>query len=309
MSLRIVSLLSSATEIIAALYLGDQLVARSHECDFPPWVRELPCVTASRVRVSSPSGAIDAEIKQTLAAGESVYRIDAEILRRLRPDLIVTQKQCEVCAVSPRDVQLALAGWPGPKPRIVELNPNCLDDVWTDICAVAAAADVSQRGNSLVADLQDRIQSIASRTAAASKPRVACLEWLDPLMAAGNWTPELVALAGGINLLGEAGRHSPWMTWNQLQDADPDLIVLSPCGFDLARTLQDVPLLTAQAGRFELRAVRANRVFATDGNQFFNRPGPRLVDSLEILAEILHPDLFEPRHCGSAWLPVASLGA
>jgi len=310
MSKRIASLLSSATEIIAALDLGDALVGRSHECDFPAWVRELPCVTASRVHTSNPSAQIDAEIKRTLASGESVYRIDADLLRTLKPDLIVTQRQCEVCAVSPRDVQTALADWPGLKPQIVELNPNCLADLWADIRAVAAAARVRQVGETLIARLQGRIHAVTARASSADRhPRVACLEWLDPLMAAGNWMPELVALAGGVNLFGEAGRHSPWMMWEQLCESDPDVILLMPCGFDLDRTMQDLPLLTVRPGWSELAAVRSGRVFATDGNQYFNRPGPRLVDSVEILAEILHPGLFEPRHRESAWRLVAGHGA
>ncbi len=310
MSKRIASLLSSATEIIAALDLGEALVGRSHECDFPAWVRELPCVTASRVHTSSPSAQIDTEIKQTLTSGESVYRIDAELLRSLKPDLIVTQKQCEVCAVSPRDVQTALAGWPRPTPQIVELNPNCLADVWADIRAVSVAADVRHVGETLIASLQRRIRAVTARAGSAKRqPRVACLEWLDPLMAAGNWMPELVALAGGVNLFGQAGRHSPWMTWDQLRESDPDVILLMPCGFDLDRTLQDLPLLTARPGWSELAAARSGRAFVTDGNQYFNRPGPRLVDSLEILAEILHPELFEPYHRESAWRLAVGHGA
>lgn len=310
MSKRIVSLLSSATEIIAALDLGDALVGRSHECDFPAWVRELPCVTASRVHTSSPSTQIDAEIKGILAAGESVYRVDAQLLRTLKPDLIATQKQCEVCAVSPRDVQAALVGWTGQTPRIVELNPNCLADVWADIHAVAEAAGVREVGETLVARLQQRIHAISSRADSAERrPRVACLEWLEPLMAAGNWMPELVDLAGGISLFGEVGRHSPRMTWDQLRQSDPDVILLMPCGFDLARTMQDLSLLTARSEWCDLSAVRRGRVFATDGNQYFNRPGPRLVDSVEILAEILHPELFESRHRDIAWRLVSSHGA
>jgi iron complex transport system substrate-binding protein len=299
---RVVSLIASATEIVYAIGCGDQLVGRSHECDFPDSVKRLPVCTAPRIGVHADSRTIDADIKSALRNGLSVYHVDEVKLRELKPDMILTQTQCEVCAVSQRDVELALGDWIGTRPRIVSLAPNALDDVWTDIVAVADALDVPERGIQVAAEMRQRLASIA-RTAKSlpEHPTVACIEWIDPLMAAGNWVPELVQMAGGVNLFGEAGKHSPWMTWEQLVAADPEVIALMPCGFDIARTLQDVPLLARRPEWPRLRAVQVNRVFVCDGNQYFNRPGPRLVESLEILAEMLHPQAFQFGHERNGW--------
>ena len=300
---RIISLLPSATEIVGALGLADCLIGRSHECDFPSGVAQLPVCTAPKIDVAGTSGAIDRRVKELVELGLSVYRVDADGLRALAPDLIVTQSQCEVCAVSEEDVEAAVADWVvGQRPRIVSLKPDALSDVWRDIQNVAVAAGVAERGADLVDGLQARMRKIQEAAAAApTRPRVACVEWIDPLMAAGNWMPELVELAGGENLFGVAGQHSPWMEWDALKAADPDVIVVLPCGFDMARSRSEMPALTAQPGWQELAAVRTGRVFITDGNQFFNRPGPRLVESLEILAELLHPDRFSFGHEGVGW--------
>lgn len=299
---RIVSLIASATEIACALRFEEALVGRSHECDFPPSVQRLPVCTAPRFDVHGSSRDIDERVKATLQEAASVYQVDAELLRQLQPDVILTQTQCEVCAVSERDVQQALASWLGNRPRVVSLAPNCLADVWTDIERVAQALDVPERGRQVVADLKRRIDEVASRASYfRPQPTVACLEWLDPLMAAGNWVPELVDLAGGINLFGVAGKHSPWMTADQLRERDLDVIIALPCGFDLERTRREMPAVEKLPGWRELRAVQRGRVYVTDGNQFFNRPGPRLVESLEILAEILHPCSFSFGHEGTGW--------
>jgi iron complex transport system substrate-binding protein len=299
---RIVSLIASATEIVCALGFEDQLVGRSHECDFPESVKRLPICTAPKINVHAPSRDIDASIKNVVRDGLSVYHVDAESLRELKPDVIVTQTQCEVCAVSQRDVEAALGDWIGSRPRIVSLAPNTLDDVWTDIVSVADALDAVERGLQAAAEMQLRLEAITRQARALSDlPTIACIEWIDPLMAAGNWVPELVARAGGVNLFGEAGKHAPWMTWEQLVAADPDVIALMPCGFDIARTLQDVPLLARRPEWPSLRAVQGRRVFACDGNQYFNRPGPRLVESLEILAQVLHPGAFSFDHEGTGW--------
>jgi iron complex transport system substrate-binding protein len=299
---RIVSLIASATEIVAALGFAEHLVGRSHECDFPPDVRRLPVLTEPRVAVESASAVIDADIKAILAQALSVYRVDGALLQRLRPDVIVTQTQCEVCAVSLADVEQALADWTGARPRLVSLEPNGLADVWADIRRVAAALGAPQRGDALLAGLQQRIDGIAAAAASQERrPSVACIEWIEPLMAAGNWVPELVALAGGRNLLGIAGRHSPWMSWADLVAADPEIILVLPCGFDIARSRAEMPALTQRPEWRQLRAVRNSAVFLCDGNQYFNRPGPRLVESLEILAEILHPQRFDFGHRGRGW--------
>jgi iron complex transport system substrate-binding protein len=290
--MRIVSLLASATEIVCALGLEDHLVGRSHECDYPDSIKRLPVCTSPKFAVTGSSADIDRRVRETLQSDTSVYAVDADLLDELRPDVIVTQAQCEVCAVSLRDVESAVARMRA-RPRVVSLNPNSLADVWADIRAVAAGCAVSGRGETLVTTLQDRMRTIANRTANLARPTVACIEWIDPLMAAGNWVPELVELAGGINLFGEPGKHSPWMTWDDFVRRDPDVIVVMPCGFDLERTKAELPALTGRSGWSEMKAVRTGRVWAADGNAYFNRPGPRLVEALEMLSGAIHPDVFD----------------
>jgi iron complex transport system substrate-binding protein len=299
---RIVSLLASATEIVASLGLAQYLVGRSHECDFPPGVRALPVLTEPRIATDRASALIDRDIKAILAQALSVYRVDGAQLQLLQPDVIVTQTQCEVCAVSLGDVEQALAEWTGARPSVVSLQPNGLADVWEDIRRVAAALDAPQRADSLLVRLRRRIDAIAAAVPQQDRrPSVACIEWIEPLMAAGNWVPELVALAGGQNLFGIAGRHSPWMSWAELVAADPEIILVLPCGFDIARSRAEMPALTQRPEWRQLRAVRNSAVFLCDGNQYFNRPGPRLVESLEILGEILHPRRFDFGHRGRGW--------
>lgn len=301
-ALRVASLLASATEIVAALGARDLLVARSHECDFPLDVFDLPAVTAPKFDTARSSAAIDRDVKSLLEQALSVYRVDAQRLRELAPDLIVTQTQCEVCAVSPRDVEEALAAWTGEQPRIVSLTPNALSDIFADIVRVGEALGRPTHGHAVVDDMRARIDDISRRAVALPhKPSVACIEWIEPLMAAGNWMPELVTLAGGRNLFGEAGRHSPWMTFEALVAADPDIILALPCGFDIPRARAELPALTTRPGWRDLRAVRGRHIYVCDGNQYFNRPGPRLVDSLEILAEIFHPAVFRFDHENIGW--------
>jgi iron complex transport system substrate-binding protein len=299
--MRIVSLIASATEIVCALGFEDQLVGRSHECDFPESVKRLPVCTAPKFNVHGSSREIDERVKSTLQEAVSVYDVDADLLQQLRPEVIVTQAQCEVCAVSLRDVERAVCGWPNGGPRVITLNPNALADVWDDIARVAAGLGVPKCGTALVAQLRGRMGVVTDRARGLPQPTVACLEWLDPLMAAGNWVPELVEMAGGINLFGAAGKHAPWMTWEELRDREPEVIVALPCGLDLERTRAEMASLTRRGDWPRLRAVRAGRVYLMDGNQFFNRPGPRLAESLEILAEVLHPGAFTYGHQGMGW--------
>ncbi|HZS39621.1 MAG TPA: cobalamin-binding protein [Polyangia bacterium] len=301
--MRVVSLIASATEMVCALGCEDRLVGRSHECDFPPSVKRLPQLTSPKFSLDGSSAQIDERVKELLRSALAVYRVDADRLAELRPDVIVTQSQCDVCAVSLRDVEEAVCGILPSRPRIVSLEPNTLDDVWRDLARVAEALDVRERGAELIARSRARLAEVSARVAGLPRPTVACIEWVEPLMAAGNWMPTLVELAGGRSLFGEAGKHSPWMTFDELAARDPEIIVALPCGYDLARTAEDMPLLARHAEWPKLRAVRDGRVFVTDGNQYFNRPGPRLVDSLEILAEIFHPREFAPAHRGDAWQP------
>lgn len=303
---RIASLLASATEIVTALGFREAMVARSHECDHPEGVRALPAVTETKIRLDAPSAVIDKEVKALIEHGLSVYKVDAYRLRALAPDIIVTQTQCEVCAVGPKDLDEALARWTGRRPAIVSLAPNALDDVWADIRRVAEALDAPARGERLLADLSQRMAAIATQAAALkARPTVASIEWIEPLMAAGNWMPELVAMAGGRNLFGEAGKHSPWLAWEAIAAADPDVILVLPCGFDIPRTRAEMGPLLARPGWRDLKAVREGRVHLMDGNQYFNRPGPRLAESLEILAEVLHPSTFRFGHEGRGWVRLA----
>ena len=303
--IRIVSLIASATEIVCALGFESKLVGRSHECDFPASVKRLPVCTSPKFEVEGLSYEIDERVKAILQEALSVYRVDADMLERLRPTHIITQSQCEVCAVSLKDVEQAVCQFTGSQPIVVSLEPNALADVWSDISRVALALNEPGRGEELVARLRRRMDGIAARAQTAeSRPTVACVEWIEPLMAAGNWMPELVEMAGGVNLFGEAGRHSPWMEWEEMAAADPDAIFISPCGFDIARTMQETDLLTGKPEWRELKALKDNHVFVADGNQYFNRPGPRLVESLEILAEIFHPELFHFGHEGKGWIRI-----
>jgi iron complex transport system substrate-binding protein len=307
MPARVVSLLASSTEIVCALGCEDALVGRSHECDFPASVSRLPVLTEPKLDIRLDSATIDARVRALVSEALSVYRVDAEALRGLRPDLIVTQMQCEVCAVSARDVACALETWMEAPPRVVSLQAETLAGLWDDVRRVADALGVPDRGAELVATLSDRMAAIAARAARLEpRPSVACIEWIEPLMASGNWMPELVAMAGGTNCFGTAGAHSPRLAWDALAAADPDVIVVLPCGFDLDRTRAELGVLTRQPAWPALRAVRTARVYLADGNQFFNRSGPRLVESLEILGEMLHPAAFRFGHAPRAWAPLGA---
>jgi iron complex transport system substrate-binding protein len=299
---RIVSLLPSATEIVAALGAADALVGRSHECDFPAGVAALPACTALKRPLSGDSAAIHRDITALIEQALGIYRVDAALLRSLRPDVIVTQSQCEVCAVSDGDLRAALADWLDAPPLLVSLAPATVAQVADSFRTVADAIGRPSEGGMLARRMLDRIEAVATTTAAQPRrPRVATIEWIEPLMTAGNWVPELIAAAGGEDLFGMAGEHSPWLDWAALCAGDPDVIVAMPCGFDLARTETEMAALAARADWPMMRAVRDGRVAIVDGNRYFNRPGPRLADSAEILAEILHPDAFDFGHCGDGW--------
>lgn len=296
--MRVVSLLASATEMIAKLGCLDSLVGRSHECDYPPEVKALPVVSTVQIDIHTDSAQIDAQIKQlaqTSVAPQdaalkalSIYAIDVAQLQALRPDVIFTQTQCEVCAVSERDVTRAIEQLTGLQPRVVSLAPYRLSDVWEDVLRVGEALGRRERAGRLVQGYQRRLKHLSDTTTRfGTKPRVTVLEWLDPLMAAGNWAPELVAYAGGENVFGEIGHHSPWLSWEELQAADPDVLVLSPCGFTLERTMVDVAILRKHSLWQSLKAVRNGRVYAIDGNAYLNRSGPRLVESAELLSRVI----------------------
>lgn len=301
-NLRIVSLIPSATEILAALGLTDAIVGRSHECDYPPEIQDRPVCTQARLNSNASSAQIDKDVNDLLQSALSIYQIKTDVLEKLQPTHILTQDQCDVCAVSLEDVEKAVATLTHSQPQIISLQPNVLADLWTDIERVADATGVESRR--LVEDLEARVKICKQKTQALSlieRPTVACIEWTDPLMNAGNWIPELVTLAGGQPLFSAAGQPAPQLTWETLVTTNPALIVFMPCGFDLNRTREEAMLLTQRPEWQSMQAVQKRRVYITDGNSYFNRPGPRLVDSQEILAEILHPEIFQYGYKGTGW--------
>jgi len=290
---RIVSLLPSCTEIVCALGAASRLVGRSHECDFPAEIGKLPVCTSSRIPAEASSAAIDRSVKSLLQNALSLYEIDLELLRKLRPDLILTQARCEVCAVTLSDLEKALGQLPGIRAKVISLSPARMADLWQDIQTVAAALGVEDFGRELLMGLKERVVDVIQKTCMITRrPTVACLDWLDPIMAAGHWVPELTDFAGGQNAFGQSGQASGPVEWEKLRQTDPEIMVLMPCGFGLARARLEAEVLTEKPGWKNLRAVKGGKVFLVDGNSYFNRSGPRLVDSLEILAGIVQPALF-----------------
>jgi iron complex transport system substrate-binding protein len=304
--MRIVSLLASGTELVAALGLGDSLVGRSHECDHPAWVKRLPALSRPTFDITGTSGEIDARVRDRLRSGAPLYEIDEARLAALAPDVILTQTHCEVCAVSPADLVHGAAAAQLERRQVVALDTGTIDGILDGFTRVAEVLGAPDAGRALVAGLRARLAAVAAVTRPLPHPRVACLEWIDPLFAMGNWGPELVELAGGSGVFGSPGARSTTLPFEALQEAAPEAIVIAPCGFGLERTLAELPPLTGRPGWFELPAVRAGRAFAADGNFFFNRSGPMLFETPEILAEMLHPDHFPPRHRGTSWQRLAA---
>ncbi len=290
--MKIVSLLPSATEIICALGLADQLVAVTHECDYPAYVTEKPIITRSLLPQGLTSGEIDQAVRSQLAAdAHSLYRIDRALLAELAPDLLVTQQLCEVCAVAYDDVLEAVGTLPH-RPEVLNLEPVSLGDVLSDILRVGNASGHREEAEQLLASLEERIAALQSRVREApERPKVAFLEWIDPLFSGGHWNPELVALAGGIDPLGRLHQPAVQLDWEQVRAVQPDVMVVSCCGFSAKRAEEDLPLLQSQPGWHDLPCVREGRLHFVDGIGYFSRPGPRLIDSLELLADLLHPSV------------------
>jgi iron complex transport system substrate-binding protein len=287
--MRIVTLLPSATEMVCALGLRDQLVGVTHECDFPESVLTLSKVTRTFIPRDASSTQIDAMVRERARSRAPLYQLDAPKLSELRPDLIVTQGLCDVCAVDETEVQQAACAmhW---GPQVINLEPMSLRDVFEAMRTVAWAAGVRDKGSVAIRELSQRAERIADRSARISaRPTVVFLEWLDPLFCGGHWNPQLVELAGGKELIGRAGMRSRRIEWDEVQHADPDVIYIACCGFSADRAIADLPSLKRKPGWAELKAVKNDRVFVADGSAYFNRPGPRLVDSLEILAASIHP--------------------
>lgn len=299
---KIISLLPSATEIVASLGLIDNLVGRSHECDYPSEVKNLPICTAARLNSQKLSVEIDADVQILLDSTLSIYEVKTDIIEKLEPTHIITQDRCDVCAVSFGDVEKAISQLINSHPQVISLQPHFLADVWSDIDRVAKAFKIDSQP--ILQQLNSRIDAIETKITQLDRdslPTVIALEWTDPLMGIGSWIPELITKAGGRNRLSVKGKNAPYLTWKQLIQTDPDIIIIMPCGFDLDRTKNESKILTKNENWSNLKAVKNKQVFITDGNAYFNRPSPRLVDSLEILAEILHPNLFNFGYRGNGW--------
>lgn len=291
--MRTVSLLPAATEIVAALGMMDELVGVSHECNYPEAAAQKPRVTGCAIAGNHlPSHDIDEWVRQRLASGEPLFTLDEATLRQLRPELILTQRLCDVCAPAFGSVVALAETLPGP-PRVLNLEPSTLGDILQNVAMVADAMGVPAAGARLIQELEARIGYVRTRAAAAAKrPRVAVVEWLDPVFCSGHWTPELVDIAGGIEVLGIAGQDSVRKTWQDVLRAVPDILVIACCGQPAARALQDWAPLAQRPMVQSLAPVRTGEVYVVDGDAYFSRPGPRVVDTLEILAEIVHPELF-----------------
>lgn len=291
---RIVSLLPSATEIICALGLADLLVAVTHECDYPSVVLGKPQMTRSLLRSGMSSGAIDTAVREQLASNaHSLYTIDRRLLAELKPDLVVTQQLCAVCAVDMEDVLDAISELPHI-PEVINLEPASLNEVLGDIEMLGEATNHAGASRILVNSLTARIEQVrATVSHTTEQPRVAFLEWIDPLFCGGHWNPELVRLAGGYDPLGREGQPSERVEWEQVAAFEPEVMVISCCGFSAERTRQDLPILEEMPGYADLPCVRHNRIHVVDGAAYFSRPGPRLVDSLEMLTRFIHPELFD----------------
>ncbi len=284
--MRVISLLPSATEIVCALGCRDRLVGRSHECDFPAGVEELPVLTSAKVDPRAGTADIDRDVRRLVEEGLSVYRIDTETLERLQPDLVVTQDQCQVCAVSLDDVSAALRRLSRREVRVVSLSPLSFSDVLRDIVSVAEALGVEPRGAALVDILRARLERVR-RAASGRSARVVHVEWIEPLMVGGHWIHELVEAAGGIHGLGVRDAKTEPVTWEAVRDYDPEVMVIAPCGFTVPQSFRDLGLLKGRPGWSEVAAVKSGRAFVADGNAFFNRPGPRLVETAEIFQAAL----------------------
>ena len=291
--MRIVSLLPGATEVVAALGLVDNLVGVSHECDFPESIKDKPVMVRSIIEPDASSSVeIDAEVNAAAGTHQSLYRLDNESFHRAQPDLIITQELCQVCAVTPSDLQRALYTLP-QLPKLLTLNPSRLDDILTDVERIGESIGKLLEAQQLTARLRSRLVTIQEQVAeAAHRPTVACLEWLDPLYAAGHWVPEMVQLAGGVPILGEPGVPSRRVTPEELHAAAPDVVVLMPCGFSIDRTRRELPSLTESRWWRQLPAIRHRRAFVVDATSYFSRPGPRLIEGVGILAALCHPDRF-----------------
>ena len=286
--MRIVSLISSATEIVNSLQCMNSLVGISHECDYPDSIKGLPVCSEPRFDVNGKSIDIDQNIKSLLQEALSIYRVKENTIRKLKPDIIITQSQCDVCAVHIKDVRVAIEKAIGINPEIISLSPVCLEDVWNDILELGIVLEKESIAKDIVEDIKSDISIISKRNKNKDPVSIGCIEWIEPLMFAGNWVPEIIQIVGGISLFGVAGKHSNWSKYEELYQHDPDKIIFMPCGYNMNKTEAELSNLTRDLRWKSLKAVKANEVYLTDGNQYFNRPGPRLLDSIKIMDDIIN---------------------
>ena len=302
---KIVTLIPSATEIVAFLGQKNSIVGRSHECDYPNDLNNVTKLTSPKINIDGTSSEINKQINTILENSLSVYKVNIEKLKELNPDFIITQAQCEVCAVNFSEVKNIVNKYLDRKTKIISLEPNTLNDVFNDIKRVAKDLNIeNETNNKLINNLKTRIEKIKNLAATKKqKPLVACIEWIDPLMIAGNWIPEMVEIAGGTNILGKSGDNSHWIKFEEIIDQNPEIIIFMPCGFNIEKTKKELDSYIKKNNSIHsLKAYNNHKLFVVDGNQFFNRPGPRLIESLEIFAEIIHPNIFDFGHKGIGWI-------
>ena len=293
--MRIVSFLPSATEMAYALGLGDSIVGITHECDYPPEVKSKPVVVRNVLPIETMTqGEIDRAVAERIHSGESLYQIDEQLLRELAPDLILTQDLCQVCAPSGNEVSQVLKALPNT-PQILWLTPQSLNEIFDNVRQLGAATDRSAAAETLISDCQQRLRALAKRTADVHRPRVFCMEWLDPVYASGHWVPELVKIAGGIDEIGRERGESVRVPWDEIVAWGPEVLVIMPCGFNLEQTMKQIWSVFGYKSSpfFDLPAVKNGRVYAVDANSFFARPGPRVVEGAELLARLIHPEMFD----------------
>ena len=286
--MKVVSLISSATEIVSSLQCIDSLVGISHECDFPESIKKLPVCSEPRFDVNGKSIEIEQSIKSLMQEALSIYRVKEDAIRSLNPDIIITQSQCDLCAVSIKDVRIAIEQAIGINPEIISLSPTCLEDVWNDILELGIVLQKESIAKDLVKSIKNDISIISKKNKSKNPVSVGCIEWTEPLMFAGNWVPEIVQIVGGKSLSGVAGEHSNWSKYEELYQHDPDKIIFMPCGYDMNKTKVELSNFTHDVRWKSLKAVRTDEVYLTDGNQYFNRPGPRLLDSIKIMDDIMN---------------------
>ena len=301
---KIVTLIPSATEIVAFLGKKDLIVGRSHECDYPKDLSRIIKLTSPKINVEGKSGEIHKQINEILENSLSVYKVDIKELKKLEPDIVVTQAHCEVCAVSLSEVEEIVTKHLNEKTKIISLQPNTLSEVFDNIRKVAKGLNLDQKtSENLIKPLEQRVKNIQIKSLKQKKRTVACIEWIEPLMAAGNWIPEMVKISGGEDIFGKSGKDSHWIRFDEIKSYDPEIIIFLPCGYNIEKTKDEVENLLIKENKWSnLKAFKDKEFFVVDGNQFFNRPGPRLVESLEIFAEIIHPNLFNFNHKQSGWI-------